>query len=99
MRLLCAALLLASTANAQSWKPAKHVELVSGAAAGSASDGALRTIERLLQEKKLVDVATTVINKPGGGGTVGWTYLSQQPPDGHHLTLLIGNLQIGRAHV
>jgi putative tricarboxylic transport membrane protein len=92
MRLLCAALLLASTANAQSWKPAKHVELVSGAAAGSASDGALRTIERLLQEKKLVDVATTVINKPGGGGTVGWTYLSQQPPDGHHLTLLIGNL-------
>ena len=62
------------------------------ASTASASDGALRTIERLLQEKKLVDVATTVINKPGGGGTVGWTYLSQQPPDGHHLTLLIGNL-------
>ena len=46
----------------------------------------------MLFRSKLVDVATTVINKPGGGGTVGWTYLSQQPPDGHHLTLLIGNL-------
>lgn len=89
---LCLMLALAGTAQAQAWRPAKHVELVSGSAAGSASDGVLRTVERLLQEKKLVDVSTAVINKPGGGGTVGWTYLSQQPPDGHHLTLLIGNV-------
>ncbi len=86
------ALLLSCSAAAQSWKPAKHVELVSGSAAGAASDTALRAVERLLQEKKLLDVSTGVINKPGGGGTIGWTYLSQQPPDGHHLTLLIGNL-------
>ncbi len=88
----CAALVLAGAAQAQGWRPAKHVELVSGSAAGAASDTALRAIERLLQEKKLVDTTTAVINKPGGGGTVGWTYVSQQPPDGHHLTLLIGNL-------
>ncbi len=80
------------SAHAQSWKPTKHVEFISGSAAGAASDTALRSVERLLQEKKFVDVATSVINKPGGGGTVGWTYLSQQPADGHHLTLLIGNL-------
>jgi putative tricarboxylic transport membrane protein len=86
------ALTLATTAHAQSWKPVKHVELISGSAAGAASDTALRAVERLLQEKKLVDAATSVINKPGGGGTVGWTYLAQQPADGHHLTLLIGNL-------
>ena len=85
-------MLLAAAAAAQTWKPAKHVELISGSAAGAASDTALRAVERLLQEKKLVDVSTGVINKPGGGGTVGWTYLAQQPPDGHHLTLLIGNL-------
>lgn len=82
----------AATAHAQAWKPAKHVEFISGSAAGAASDSALRAVERLLQEKKLVDVTTSVINKPGGGGTVGWTYLAQQPADGHHLTLLIGNL-------
>lgn len=85
------ALLCAPPAAAQ-WKPAKPVELISGSAAGAASDSALRAVERLLQEKKLIDVPTTVINKPGGGGTVAWTYLAQQAPDGHHLTLLIGNL-------
>jgi len=89
---LCAALLLAGAAHAQAWKPFKHVELVSGSTAGAASDGVLRAVERLLQEKKLVEVTTAVVNKPGGGGTIGWTYLSQQPPDGHYLTLLIGNL-------
>lgn len=52
----------------------------------------MRAVERLLQEKKFVDTPTTVINKPGGGGIVDWTYLAQQPADGHHLTLLIGNL-------
>ena len=84
--------MIAGAAQAQAWKPVKHVELVSGSAAGSASDSALRAVERLLQEKKLVDVTTAVINKPGGGGATGWTYLAQQPADGHHLTLLIGNL-------
>lgn len=83
---------LASTVHAQSWKPSKHVEFVSGSAAGAASDTALRAVERLLVEKKLVEVSTGVINKPGGGGTIGWSYLAQQPADGHHLTLLIGNL-------
>ena len=87
-----AALCGALQSQAQSWKPAKPVELISGSAAGAASDTALRAVERLLQEKKLVDTPTTVINKPGGGGIVGWTYLAQQPADGHHLTLLIGNL-------
>lgn len=89
---LCAALMLTGAAHAQAWKPAKHVELISGSAAGAASDSALRAVERLLQEKKLIDGTSGVINKPGGGGTVGWTYLTQQPADGHHLTLLIGNL-------
>lgn len=82
----------AGAVSAQSWKPSKHVELVSGSAAGAASDTALRAVERLLQEKKLLDVSSGVINKPGGGGTIGWSYLAQQPADGHHLTLLIGNL-------
>ena len=53
-------LLLAGAAHAQAWKPLKHVELVSGSAAGAASDGVLRAVERLLQEKKLVEVTTAM---------------------------------------
>ena len=86
---------LASLSNAglaQQWKPARNVELVSASGAGSASDAGLRVVERMLHEKKLIEVSTTVVNKPGGGGNIGWTYLNQQPPDGHTLTLVIGNL-------
>jgi putative tricarboxylic transport membrane protein len=86
------ALALACPALAQQWKPVKHVELVSASGAGSASDGVLRLVERMLHEKKLIDVTSSVINKPGGGGSVGWSYTNQQPADGHHLTLIIGNL-------
>jgi putative tricarboxylic transport membrane protein len=79
-------------AHSQSWKPTHNLELVSGSAAGSASDTGLRLIERLMHEKKLMDVSSTVVNKPGAGGNIGWTYVNQQPPDGHTLTLIIGNL-------
>jgi putative tricarboxylic transport membrane protein len=68
------------------------VEFVSASAAGSASDGGLRLIERMLHERKLIEVSSTVVNKPGGGGNIGWTYVNQQAPDGHTLTLIIGNL-------
>lgn len=84
--------LAAAPTLAQQWKPSRHVELISASGAGSASDGVLRLVDRTLQEKKLIDVTTSVVNKPGGGGNVGWTYANQQPPDGHHLTLIIGNL-------
>jgi len=86
------ALLLTAAAHAQAWKPTRNIEFVSASGAGSASDGVIRAVERLLQEKKLIDVTSSVINKPGGGGTIAWTWLNQQPADGHHMTLIIGNL-------
>jgi putative tricarboxylic transport membrane protein len=46
----------------------------------------------MLHERKLLEVSSTVLNKPGGGGNIGWTYVNQQSPDGHTLTLIIGNL-------
>jgi putative tricarboxylic transport membrane protein len=77
---------------AQQWKPTQHVELISGSAAGSASDSVLRTIDKLLHDRNLIEATTTVVNKPGAGGTIAWTYLNQQPADGHHLSLVIGNI-------
>ncbi len=83
---------LAGNLQAQGWKPGRHVEFISASGAGSASDGVIRAVETMLQQRKLIDVSSSVVNKPGGGGTIAWTYVRQQPADGHHLTLIIGNL-------
>ncbi|MCC7486695.1 MAG: tripartite tricarboxylate transporter substrate binding protein [Burkholderiales bacterium] len=93
-RLLAIAVALGAPAGAQAqgWKPSRHVEFISGSAAGSASDGVIRMVERLLHEKKLIETSSSVVNKPGGGGNIAWTWVNQQPPDGHVMTLVIGNL-------
>ena len=55
------------------WKPAKPVEIVVGTGVGGGQDKSARTVQRILQERKLVDVPVTVVNIPGGGGAVGWS--------------------------
>ena len=82
----------AAGVQAQDWKPTRHVEFVSASGAGSNSDGVLRTVERMLQAHKLIEATSSVVNKPGGGGSIAWTSVNQQPGDGHHMTLIIGNL-------
>ncbi len=48
-------------------------------------------------EKHLVDVAVTVVNKPGGGGAVGWTYLNQHAGEGN--IIYVGNPTLLTNHV
>lgn len=84
-----ACVLLAATAvSAQTaWKPERNVEIISGTAAGGAVDRANRAVQRIWQEKKIVDVSTTVMNKPGGGNTIAWHYLNQHAGDGHYVSI------------
>jgi putative tricarboxylic transport membrane protein len=70
------------------WKPEKSVEIVVGTSAGGGQDTSARFVQKLMSVKKLVSVATTVVNKPGGGSAVGYTYLNTHPGDGHYLMLL-----------
>jgi putative tricarboxylic transport membrane protein len=72
-------------ASAQSWKPEKPVEIVIGTTPGGPQDRTGRLIQKILQEQKLVTTPVNVVNKPGGGGVVGLTYLSQHPGDGHYM--------------
>ena len=65
------------------WQPAKNVEIIAPAAAGSALDAVARLLQRVLQEKKLVNVSLTVVDKTGGGNAVGFNYLNSRPADGH----------------
>ena len=67
------------------WKPAKNVELISPASPGSGSDRAMRVIQKILQDKRLIDASSSVVNKPGAGQGVGFFYLNQHAADGHYL--------------
>jgi len=69
--------------SASAWKPDQRIEMVVGVSAGAGSDITVREMHKLLTEKKLIDANASVVNKPGGGGTIALTYLTQQPGNGH----------------
>lgn len=76
------------SAAAASWKPDQNVEIVIPTTAGTGSDNTGRFMQRLLTEKKIVDVPVTVVNKPGGAATIALTYLNQHPGNGHYFAVV-----------
>ena len=98
-RLLGAALLAASFACwAQGgWSPQRNVEIVVGSAPGGSNDKTARSVERALVDNKLVNTSIAVINRPGGGSSIAFTYVSQRAGDPH--TLLIGTTALLTNHI
>ena len=91
--------LAASEGQAQiAWKPEKGVEIVVGTSPGGGQDTSARFVQKLIQERQLVDVPTVVVNKPGGGSSVGYAYLNQHPGDGHFIMLLTVPLSRNRIY-
>lgn len=74
------------------WKPERNVEIIVGTAAGAAPDKTARLIQKLWQERRIYDGPLTVVNKPGGGNVIAWSYLNQQAGNGHYQ--MIGNLNV-----
>lgn len=89
---LLAAMLPSAARSASAWKPDQRVEIVVGVSAGAASDTTARWIHRLFTEKKLIEANATVVNKPGGGGTIALTYLNQQAGNGHYVMVTSPNM-------
>lgn len=77
---------------AQQWKPARNVEIIAPSAAGGGSDDVARLVQRIVQERKLVDATTTVVNRPGAGGAIAWVSLNRHAGDGHYLAISTANL-------
>jgi putative tricarboxylic transport membrane protein len=75
---------LAPAAGAQEWKPARNVDIVVASGAGGSSDRTARVVQKLLQANPAFP-SISVTNRAGGGGTVAWTYLAQQPGDPHYI--------------
>ncbi len=79
------------------WKPDKPIEIIVGTGVGGGQDKSARTVQKILQERRLVDVPVTVVNKPGGGGAVGWTYLNQHAGEGN--IIYVGNPTLLTNHI
>jgi putative tricarboxylic transport membrane protein len=81
----CCTIAISPAALAQTapWKPARNVEIVVGVGPGGGIDRTARLIQKILQDQKLLDVTATVVNKPGGGGTIAQAQLNQRQGDAH----------------
>ncbi len=88
---------LCGTAFAQPWTPTKNVEIVVGSAPGGSNDRTGRSIEKLLNELKVVPTSLTVVNKPGGGGNIMFSYVNQHAGDAHYL--MIGTTAMVTNHI
>ena len=81
---------LTGAASGQSWAPQKNVEIVAASAPGGSNDKTARTIERALASARLVPATITILNKPGGGGSIAGTYVAQRQGDPHVLLIATG---------
>ncbi len=89
MQFLVTALLAgaAAMAGAQGWSPQKNVEIVVPNPPGGSNDKTARTVERIWTANKLIPSTLAIVNRPGGGGSIAYTYVSQKTGDPHYLVV------------
>ncbi|MBI4194295.1 MAG: tripartite tricarboxylate transporter substrate binding protein [Betaproteobacteria bacterium] len=83
---------LAPAAGAQGWKPARPVAFVVGAAPGGSIDLTARILQRIWDDNRTVGTPIVVINKPGAGNGIAWSYLNERGADGHAIAIGTTNL-------
>lgn len=66
--------------------PTKPIELVVPMSAGGGSDVFVRQIVKIIQDEKLSPQPITVVNKPGGSGAIGWSYVAEKKADPYVLS-------------
>jgi putative tricarboxylic transport membrane protein len=91
---VCASLILEAHGQSATWKPSQNIEIIVPAAAGGANDLTGRLVQRIMQEGKLAPTLVNVVNKPGGGHSIGLAYLNQRAADGHYLMVETGTMLV-----
>ncbi|WP_426704062.1 tripartite tricarboxylate transporter substrate binding protein [Staphylococcus shinii] len=77
--------------------PDETVEIIAPASPGGGWDTTARAIQKIILEENLTKQNVNVINKPGGGGEVGWQYLKSRSPNTISInsSLLLSNNELG----
>lgn len=83
---------LASPAHAQDY-PNKLIKIVVPFTPGGSNDVVAREIATGLQAR--FNQTTIVENKPGGGGTIAYSYVAKSPPDGHVMLITPASFTMG----
>lgn len=78
--------LLAGICSAQSKYPTKAIDIYVPYAPGGGTDIMFRNIEKIISLHKLVPQPINIINKPGGGGSIGKAACLAKPADGYSFT-------------
>lgn len=94
--LLGVSVAVSSAVAASTWTPSKPVELIVPSGTGGGNDRTVRVMQRLMQQKQLISVPTTVLNKSGGGQAVAYAYLRQHAGDAHYLASATMNMLTNR---
>ncbi len=78
-----ALMMVSAAAVAQQFPAGKPIEMTVMFGAGSAADVTARELAKGME--KALGVPVTVVNRTGGGGAIGYSYVQQQKPDGYSI--------------
>ena len=70
------------------WQPERFLEIVVPSGPSGANDTTARMVYSILQGKGLAKVPVNVVNRPGGGGAVAFTYIHQKPGDARYISVI-----------
>lgn len=82
------------------WKPEKPIEFVVLSSPGGGNDKTARLLQRIWRDAKWLD-NVNVLNRPGGGGALAYTYVAKHAGDAHYIAVvrkgLLTNHILGRS--
>jgi len=73
------------------WQPTKAIEFVATAGPGGGTDNFARAVQAAIVRNKLLDQPIVVVNKAGGSGAEGYTYVKGMAGDPYHLVFGTSN--------
>ncbi|GGB48706.1 membrane protein [Lentibacillus populi] len=81
--------------------PTKNIEIIAPASPGGGWDATARSMQKVFSDEGIIEKSMNVVNKPGGGGEVGWQYLKSK--DAHTISinssLVITNNLLGQSEL